>query len=210
MADALSLHELISALTGAVTEAQDAIQKHQLDFIGKYFDADGKPLSYALQLPNPSVAPGAETYHKVVVPLLSVVEPSLLSISEFTATFRVELGSIAASASASEPVLQRDAGAIAAQRHGAPIDIPRPPTGNQSGGPPAAAPPAGQDRSAAGAMAASTANLASPPDPPFRMAVGLASGAKSQGPLAKLSVKVTSNPVSEGMSRLMNALNKSI
>jgi len=208
VADALSLHELISALTGAVTEAQDAIQKHQLDFIGKYFDADGKPLSYALQLPNPSVAAGAETYHKVVVPLLSVVEPSLLSISEFTATFRVELGSIAASASASEPVLQRDAGAIAAPRHGAPIDIPRPPAGNESGGPAAAASPAGQDRPAAGPMAASTATPA--PDPPFRMAVGLASGAKSQGPLAKLSIKVTSNPVSEGMCRLMNALNKSI
>ena len=100
MPSAVSLHDLIGALTGAVTQAQDTIHKHQLAMIGDYFDLQGRPLSFALMLPAVSQAAEVDESRQVAVPLLSIVEPNLLSISEFEVEFDVELGSMLDAASA--------------------------------------------------------------------------------------------------------------
>lgn len=225
MADALSLQELIAALTGAVTEAQDAIQQHQLGIIARYFNAEGRPWAYALQIPNPSSQPDAAEHRKVVVPLLSIVEPNLLAISEFTARFRVELGNLEVPAppppaggvppeTAAAPAAPTPpAPAAAPAWQGAPIEVPQPPPPKGSPQPaapqqaqPAAPPPATpqEERAAIGRILPAIG-----PAPP-QMAVGLASGAQTQGPLATLSIRVVSRPVTDGMSRLINTLNKTI
>lgn len=207
MAEPISLHELIVALTGAVTEAQDAIQQHQLGAIGRYFDVDGHPLAYAFQLPNPSHDVGQPPHRKVVVPLLSLVEPNLLAISEFAADFRVELGSLAGvgggDADEGRPTVAA-AAASRPERTGAPIDIPRPPS---AGAPEGAAADLWSDEEAPVDAAGALPSVGRAPPP---MTVAMAGPAQAGGPVANLSIKVVSRPVAEGMSRLVTALNQTI
>jgi hypothetical protein len=213
MADAVSLQELIAALSGAVTEAQDAIQQHQLAAIARYFDGSGRPFSFALMLPNPTNNPDADPHRKVVVPLISILEPNLLAISEFTAEFQVELGSCKGVApepfdGGSTPVATAP---VAPVRMGAPIDVPRP----------HAPPPPPPQPGFAGMPQAEAATVAEEPAPDVsvalqslgpapRMTVGFAAPAQPNGPTARLTIKVVSRPVSEGMTRLITALNQTI
>jgi hypothetical protein len=207
MADAVSLKRLIAAVTGAVTEAQDAIQQHQLGAIARYFDKSGRPFAFTFLLPNPSLDPNADPHRKVVVPLLSVLEPNLLAISEFTIDFRVELGSLGEVAPPEEPMEDGPVLAAAArveppERAGAPIDVPRPP------------PPVGPDGIAAAPVDEPAENVGDalpaigPAPPP--MTVGLATRSDSDGPVANLSIKVVSRPLADGLGRLIDALNKTI
>jgi hypothetical protein len=202
MADALSLHELITALTGAVTQAQDAIQQHQLGAIGRYFNPEGHPLAYTFQLPNPSRDPAKPLHRPVLVPLLSLLEPNLLAISEFTVDFRVALGSLAGLAETVPdrgPVEASAAPVSAPRPAGAPIEVLRvAPRGGPDGA--AAAPVDDGSRSDGGH------ELQAPP----AMGISLAGPSDTAGPLANLTIKVVSRPMADGMSRLIDALNKTI
>jgi len=91
MASQLSLNELIEALAGAVIEAQDRIERHQITNLASYFDADGRPRSLNIRLPSlhPQAEPGDEETYRA--PLLALVSTNLLKIKDVELTFDVDL-----------------------------------------------------------------------------------------------------------------------
>ena len=91
MASQLSLNELIEALAGAIIQAQDRIERHQISNLASYFDADGRPRSLNIRLPslNPQAERGDEETYRA--PLLALVSTNLLKIKDVELTFDVDL-----------------------------------------------------------------------------------------------------------------------
>ncbi|CEE22200.1 hypothetical protein XACJK48_2970015 [Xanthomonas citri pv. citri] len=48
----ISLNDLIEALAGAVIDAQDRIEQHQMANLGAFFDEDNRPRSVLIRLPS--------------------------------------------------------------------------------------------------------------------------------------------------------------
>lgn len=99
----ISLHELISALSGAVVQAQDAIQQHQLLLLGQFFDDTGAPKSVTITVPNLSRDRDESPTTQLSVPRISLVEATLLQITEFEVSFDVELGDLNTEGQAGTP-----------------------------------------------------------------------------------------------------------
>jgi hypothetical protein len=107
MAAAVSLHDIIEAMASAVVEAQNRIEKHQIASLARFFDADNKPLSVDLQLPNMSPVAGKEETHRTVtVPLVAMVHANQLKIKDLEISFDVELGEF------SIPIDETDSSAV--------------------------------------------------------------------------------------------------
>jgi hypothetical protein len=90
----VELHDLIEALAGAVIEAQDRIEQHQIANLGSYFDADNRPRSVLIRLQSlsPDAHPGDEDLYRA--PLLPLVACNPLKIKEVEITFDVDLGTV--------------------------------------------------------------------------------------------------------------------
>lgn len=95
MSSRVELKDLIEALAGAVIEAQDRIEQHQISNIGQYFDEDNRPRSVLLRLPSvrPDAVPGSEDLYRAA--LLPLVAMNALRIKEVEMSFDVDLGAIA-------------------------------------------------------------------------------------------------------------------
>ena len=277
----VSLHDLIAALSGAVVQAQDAIEQHQLDLLSRHFDSDGRPISLEIMLPNTTASPSAENYQVISVPRLSLVEANFLRISEFAVEFDVELGDLGLSPSEATPpsATVGDPGLSAATPPSATVGDPGPsaantpmaaaelriPPSSMPSAPPGAMPSAppgstqtgatffnflrrgaptgvpnigpARPTAAAAPMAASAptagsapASTAAPPDaaaapflaaapdtffptPPSTPSPSLSVGVGpklSNSTTAKATIKVTAQPISDGMARLLNHLNQTI
>jgi hypothetical protein len=91
MAFQLSLNELVEALAGAIIEAQDRIERHQISNLARYFDEDNRPLSVNIRLP--SLHPQAETGDEETyrAPYLALVSANLLKIKDVELSFDVDL-----------------------------------------------------------------------------------------------------------------------
>lgn len=189
----LGLHHLIQAIAGAVAEAQDKIHRFQIATVRQYFDENNRPVSVDVRLPDPhpNAEPGDERI--VRVPLLSLVGPQLLSIKEAEVSFEVGLTGVDAD------------------------DAPLPPPkgARPSDGTAAAAP--GETDSGAAADG-SDGSAADDANADWR-GVGLSKvlgvdmgGAKGKGPgaTAKVTLKVESQVPSDGMTRLIQHLDKLI
>ena len=205
----VNLSDLIIALTSAVTQAQDAVEQHQLALLQQNFDQLGRPVSLPVMLPDPSADSPATAAITLSVPKLSLMEPHLLHISEFSVEFDVsldDLGQTPATAPA-EPAT--------------PSPAPNSATGTSpasaSGLFWAAAPGVRLGVPNIGPQAASDVAPA-PADLPFAAAQPFASQSRQlsvglgpttpKGPIAKASIRVTSLPPSDGMVRLLTHLNK--
>lgn len=92
MASNIPLNDLIEALAGAVIEAQDNIEQHQISNLLGYFDSQNRPKSLVVRLPstNPQAEEGSEDYYRA--PLLPLVSTNLLKIKDVEITFDVDLG----------------------------------------------------------------------------------------------------------------------
>lgn len=92
MAGNIQLNDLIEALAGAVIEAQDNIEQHQLSNLLAYFDKDKRPRSLVVRLPSvqPGVEEGTEDLYRA--PLLSLISTNMLKIKDVEIAFDVELG----------------------------------------------------------------------------------------------------------------------
>src|SRR5476649_2349091 len=103
MSTPVDLKDLIEALAGAVIEAQDRIEQHQISNLGSYFDSDNRPRSVTIRLPSlsPDADPGDEDLYRA--PLLPLVACNPLKIKDVEITFDVDLGTLAEAAVA--PVL---------------------------------------------------------------------------------------------------------
>lgn len=90
MADKESLDNLIEGLAGAVVEAQQRIEKHQIDNFLNYFDEDNRPKKIDLLMPSlHPEAKGEDIRYRV--PLLPLVASSLLRIKEVEISFDTDL-----------------------------------------------------------------------------------------------------------------------
>jgi hypothetical protein len=195
----VGLHDLIGSVAGAIVDAQGVVERHFLDLVGRYFDSNGRPISFDIKLPKPqSVAasswqadealssPGGDDYVQLGVPLLSLVESNLLAIKEMTVDLDVELGDIITS------------GPDAASAPGAPGGAPRDVPAMSLDGDPAP----GAERSPLAASALLR------PRPAMGLSVGIGGRTDASGPTARISIKVEAKPVSEGLLRLLTQLNK--
>ncbi|ACM21540.1 protein of unknown function DUF2589 [Geotalea daltonii FRC-32] len=92
MASHIPLNDLIEALAGAVIEAQDNIEQHQISNLLGYFDSQKRPKSLVVRLPStdPKAEEGSEDYYRA--PLLPLVSTNLLKIKDVEITFDVDLG----------------------------------------------------------------------------------------------------------------------
>lgn len=86
-----SLNLLIQSITGAVAEAQEKIQRHQVAEVRKYFDDDNRPLSIDVRLPSQAADASEGEERLVRVPLLALVGPRLLAVKEMEIVFEVGL-----------------------------------------------------------------------------------------------------------------------
>lgn len=191
MPEPVSLHDLVGTVAASIVDAQGQVERHFIDRISHYFDAEGRPLSLALKMPRPSTIDAGE-YMQVAVPLLSLVESNMLAIRDLKIELDVELGSVSSNPAA--PASNPPAAPAAPPRTGAPIDVPL--AGRQPEPAPAAAPaPQG-----AAAMAA--------PAPVEKMLMLGIGSRQDSGPRARLTINVAAQQPSEGMMRLLTQLNK--
>jgi Protein of unknown function (DUF2589) len=91
VAGPVSLHDLIEAIANAVIEAQDRIERHQISNVSRFFDQDDRPVSVALRLPNPSLQAAEGEDVVLRVPLLALVHSNLLKIKDVEVSFDVDL-----------------------------------------------------------------------------------------------------------------------
>jgi len=94
MASNIQLNDLIEALAGAVIEAQDSIERHQLSNLMGYFDKNNRPRNLEVRLPSiqPKAEEGAEDFYRA--PLLPLVSSNMLKIKDVEVTFDVDLGQL--------------------------------------------------------------------------------------------------------------------
>lgn len=94
MASNIPLNDLIEALAGAVIEAQDHIEQHQITNLLGYFDSQNRPKSMVIRLPSihPQAEEGSEDFYRA--PLLPLVSTNLLKIKDVEITFDVDLGQL--------------------------------------------------------------------------------------------------------------------
>jgi hypothetical protein len=90
----MPLNDLIEALAGAVIEAQDRIEQHQISNLLGYFDSQNRPKSLVVRMP--SIHPGAEEGSEDLyrTPILPLVSTNLLKIKDVEVTFDVDLGEL--------------------------------------------------------------------------------------------------------------------
>lgn len=100
-----SLNNLIEAIAGAVIDAQDRIEQHQIAHLSDYFDQDNRPKSVVIRMPSlhPGAAAGDEDLYRA--PILPLVSTNVLRIKDVEVRFDADLGSLV------EPVPDDDAAA---------------------------------------------------------------------------------------------------
>ncbi len=94
MATILSFSSLVEAISRAVAQAQDAVEKHQVLNLLSYFDRDDRPKSFVFKVPSrrPGAGPADEdNYH---VPVLSLLSVNVLKIEDVAIRFSVDMGEI--------------------------------------------------------------------------------------------------------------------
>ncbi|MBU2537702.1 MAG: DUF2589 domain-containing protein [Proteobacteria bacterium] len=103
MASNIPLNDLIEALAGAVIEAQDNIEQHQISNLLGYFDSQNRPKSLVVRMPSihPQAEEGSEDMYRA--PLLPLVSSNMLKIKDVEITFDVDLGQFT-----EEPAIQTD------------------------------------------------------------------------------------------------------
>jgi len=88
------LNNLIEALAGAVIEAQDSVEQHQLQNLMRYFGRDRRPKSLVMRAPSvrPDAEPGeCDMYRAPLLPLMSM---NMLKIKDVEISFDASLGKI--------------------------------------------------------------------------------------------------------------------
>jgi hypothetical protein len=94
MSGTMTFHSLIEALAGAVIEAQDSIEMHQLSNLRDFFDEDNRPRSVTIRLPSqhPQAEEGDEDLYRA--PLLPLVSTNNLRIREVEISFDADLADL--------------------------------------------------------------------------------------------------------------------
>lgn len=210
MPENVALHELVGSVAGAIVDAQGLVEKHFIEQVSHYFDREGRPISLALKIPRASSESPGE-YQQIAVPLLSLVESTMLGIKDMRIELEVELGSVT-----DNPALPARApiGPSNPQAAGAPMAAATPlaEPAFRSAGAPIDVPWAGAtplpDPAAAPMAPAAAPMTASVPRPPSKLLTLGIGSRQDSAPRARLTINVAAQPPSEGMLRLLTQLNK--
>jgi hypothetical protein len=92
MATNTSLNDLIEALAGAVIDAQDRIEQHQISHLSDYFDEDNRPKSVVIRMPSLQPGAGADDEDLYRAPILPLVSTNVLRIKDVEIRFDADLG----------------------------------------------------------------------------------------------------------------------
>ncbi|MFA4485271.1 DUF2589 domain-containing protein [Xanthomonas perforans] len=87
----ISLNDLIEALAGAVIDAQDRIEQHQMANLGAFFDEDNRPRSVLIRLPSQHPEAGENDEDLYRAPLLPLVSSNVLRIKDVEISFDAQL-----------------------------------------------------------------------------------------------------------------------
>jgi hypothetical protein len=89
-----SLNDLVEAIAGAVVDAQDRIEQHQMSHLSEYFDEDNRPKSVVIRMPSldPNAQVGDEDLYRA--PILPLVSTNVLRIKDVEISFDADLGSL--------------------------------------------------------------------------------------------------------------------
>ncbi|MBV6775309.1 DUF2589 domain-containing protein [Xanthomonas euvesicatoria] len=90
----ISLNDLIEALAGAVIDAQDRIEQHQMANLGAFFDEDNRPRSVLIRLPSQHQEAGENDEDLYRAPLLPLVSSNVLRIKDVEISFDAQLGEL--------------------------------------------------------------------------------------------------------------------
>lgn len=92
MAAQTSLNTLIEAIAGAVVDAQDRIEQHQISHLSDFFDEDNRPKSVVIRMPSmhPEADENDEDLYRA--PILPLVSTNVLRIKEVEITFDADIG----------------------------------------------------------------------------------------------------------------------
>jgi hypothetical protein len=92
MATQTSLNTLIEAIAGAVVDAQDRIEQHQMAHLSDFFDEDNRPKSVVIRMPSlhPQAKEGDEDLYRA--PILPLVSTNVLRIKDVEITFDADIG----------------------------------------------------------------------------------------------------------------------
>jgi hypothetical protein len=87
-----SLNSLIEAIAGAVVDAQDRIEQHQMAHLSDFFDEENRPKSVVIRMPSlhPQAGEGDEDLYRA--PILPLVSTNVLRIKDVEITFDADLG----------------------------------------------------------------------------------------------------------------------
>lgn len=94
MAERTTLRALVQGIAGAITSAQQEIERQQILNLGAFFDKALRPLLMSMRVPSMrhDAKPGEEDI--LEVPLLTIVPHSPLRITEVQIDFDIELGGV--------------------------------------------------------------------------------------------------------------------
>ena len=92
MAAQTSLNSLIEAIAGAVVDAQDRIEQHQMAHLSDFFDADNRPKSVVIRMPSLHPNAGEDDEDLYRAPILPLVSTNVLRIKDVEITFDADIG----------------------------------------------------------------------------------------------------------------------
>jgi hypothetical protein len=116
MAEFVALEALIHAIASAITGAQQEVARANIANLVTYLDPENRPLTLQFRVPSirPEAGPAEEDVYQA--PLLALVQHSMLRIQQAEISFDIELGDLAAPASAPKAK-------SAARKAGSPADV---------------------------------------------------------------------------------------
>lgn len=92
MAAQTSLNTLIEAIAGAVVDAQDRIEQHQMSHLSDFFDEDNRPKSVVIRMPSMHPDAGEDDEDLYRAPILPLVSTNVLRIKDVEITFDADIG----------------------------------------------------------------------------------------------------------------------
>jgi hypothetical protein len=92
MATQTSLNTLIEAIAGAVVDAQDRIEQHQIAHLSDFFDQDNRPRSVVIRMPSLHPQAGEDDEDLYRAPILPLVSTNVLRIKDVEITFDADIG----------------------------------------------------------------------------------------------------------------------
>jgi hypothetical protein len=92
MAAQTSLNTLIEAIAGAVVDAQDRIEQHQMAHLSDFFDEDNRPKSVVIRMPSLQPNAGEDDEDLYRAPILPLVSTNVLRIKDVEIRFDADIG----------------------------------------------------------------------------------------------------------------------